>query len=166
MTERDRAFDGLQADIETIKKGLALAWRNLGDKDGQDSQVEQMLDVLMWEYTCALSEGPTWYDPKQLLLAQKFEEGGEACTAAIGFFRIAMSAKGFTFEFRQPLNLMVNNTESKEAERVIKACESAIRLLNAIRSDTPDLVKTLTPVEDSLFPFFGKTAPQPFVYRN
>lgn len=166
MTERDRAFDGLRADSEIIRKGCALAWGNLGDKDGQDPQVEQMLDVLMWEYACVLSEGPSWYDPTHLLLAQKFEEGGEACTAAIGFFKIAMSAKRFTFEFGQPLNLMVNNTERRETERVIRVCKSSIYLLNAIRSDAPDLAKALTPVEDSLYPFFGKTAPQPFVYRN
>lgn len=166
MTERDRAFDGLRADSETIRKGCALAWGKLGDREGQNPEVEEILNVLMWEYACALSEGSTWYDSKQLLLSQRFEEGGEACTAAIGFFKIAMSAKRFTFEFVQPLNLMVSNEERRKTERVIRACKSAICLLNAIRSDAPDLVKTLTPVEDSLYPFFGKTALLPFVYRN
>lgn len=168
MTERDRAFDGLQADREIIAKGRALAWGNLGDKEGQDPQVEEILDVLMWEYTYVLSEGEIWHSLKQIILAQRFEEDGEACTAAIGFFKTEMSARKFVLEFTEPLNINLNGDRDK-VERDIKACESTIRLLDAIRNDAVCLSQMLTPEGNDNSWMFGKPASVPlslFFHRD
>lgn len=158
---RKERSDNLPLSLDQIELGRTLAWANLCDADGEP-EVEEIQNLLVWECEMVLRKINVWHNPGQILLAQRFEEGGEACTAAIGFFKREMAARKFFLDFGYSLNSKV---DKEDMERIIKACEVTIKFLAVIRSEAPELGKEL-PVPFFLYRHFGVFSPTPITRSN